>query len=128
MAMKSKETFGQYLRKLRIARGFGLRAFSRQLGMDAANLSNIERGKVRPPRSPEILEAIAEALALPEGNEERQRLFDLAVADRPERMPADVAHSAAKEPLIPLLLRTVANKQLGEKELRELIKELNERY
>lgn len=126
--MEIGETFGGYLRRLRLDRGLGLRAFSRQLGMDAANLSNVERGKVRPPRSREILEAIAEALGLAEEGEERRRLFDLAVADRPERMPADVAQYAAREPLIPLLLRTVANKQLGEEELRNLIRELNERY
>ncbi len=40
-----KETFGEYIRRLRTEKGFTLTQLAAKLGMDSANLSKIENGK-----------------------------------------------------------------------------------
>lgn len=40
-----KETFGEYIRKLRTEKGFTLTQLAAKLDMDSANLSKIENGK-----------------------------------------------------------------------------------
>lgn len=115
-------TFGEFLRAQRIRAGFGLRAFAEKAGMQASNLSNMEHGRIPPPQERAILESLAELLGL--ADEDRARLFDLAVAGR-ERLPADVATFAARTPGIPVLLRTIENRGLGRAELEKLTKYVN---
>lgn len=40
-----KETFGEHIRGLRVAKGLTLTQLAAQLGLDSANLSKIENGK-----------------------------------------------------------------------------------
>ena len=40
-----KNTFGTYIRSLRLYRGFGLRELARQLGISAPYLSDLEKDK-----------------------------------------------------------------------------------
>jgi len=124
----NEQTFGEYLRQKRLEKGFGLRSFARLIDMDAANLSNIERGKINPPRNEQLLSVIADALGLGSNAPERAELFDLAVADTPDRLAADLVGYAKDVQLVPLLLRTVANKQLTEEQIRELSERINEAY
>ena len=121
-------TFGAYLRQKRLEKGFGLRSFARRIGMDASNLSNIERGKIKPPRGEYLLSIIAEALGFRLDDPERKELFDLAVEDIPDRIPADIAGYAAEVRLIPVLLRTIADKRLTEEQIRKLADRINEEY
>ena len=53
--------------------------------------------------------------------------FDLA-AKAQNRIPADVAEAVKKQPGVPVLVRTVANRQLSEKKLRELAKYIEDFY
>ncbi len=124
--MAQAETFGEFLRAHRLRAGFGLRAFAEAAGMQPSNLSNLEHGRLAPPQEETTLETFAELLGLAAGSAERARLFDLAVAGR-ERLPADVAGFAARTPGIPVLLRTIANKGLGKKELERLTEYVNKR-
>ena len=122
------EVFGGYLKELRLERGFGLREFARGIGMDVGNLSRIERSKTSPPRAMEILQRIAKVLGIKKGAEEWDRLLDLSRADQPDRLAPDVAEYAAKHRFVPLLMRTVANKKLEDKELLELVRKIEETY
>lgn len=126
--MMSELSFGAYLRQKRLEKGFGLRSFARRIGMDASNLSNIERGKINPPRSEHLLSVMAEALGLRRNDPERKEFFDLAVEDIPDRIPADIAGYAAEVRLIPVLLRTIADKRLTEEQIRKLADRINEEY
>lgn len=54
--------FGQTLRDLRTAHGFGLRATAKAVGISAGYLSRLERGLDAPPR-PEVVKALAKELA-----------------------------------------------------------------
>jgi transcriptional regulator with XRE-family HTH domain len=117
-------TFGEFLRTNRLKAGLGLRAFAEAAALQPSNLSNMEHGRIAPPQDREILDRIADLLNLPEGSAERATLFDLAVRGR-GRLPADVATFAARTPGIPVLLRTIENRGLSEKELARLTKYVN---
>jgi transcriptional regulator with XRE-family HTH domain len=119
MARRSSSTFGQELKRLRLGAQIGLRAFSSLIDMAPSNLSNIERDKAPPPAKREKLELICSALGLDPDDPQREKLFDLAAAWDEGRIPADV-REAVRKPGIPVLVRTVANKQLSKKKLREL--------
>ena len=121
-------SFGTYLKELRLAKGYGLREFARIIDMQPSNLSNLERGKLSPPRRKEALEILADALELGETDPQRQKLFDLAIADTPDRIPADLVDYATEVRVLPLLLRTVAHKRLSETQLRKLAEEINALY
>ena len=124
----SPTTFCAYLKQLRLERGYGLREFARIIDMHPSNLSNLERGKLPPLRHKESLEVISDALGLSNEDPRRKRLFDLAVADTPDRLPADLVNYAAEVKVIPLLLRTIADKGLSEEQIRQLAQEINALY
>ena len=115
-----KETFGSFLRKKRLEAGYGLRAFAMAIEMQPSNLSNIERGKIPPPQDRERLEHIARALDIEENSDDWARLFDLAVAHKEGAVPADIAEYTAKTEGVPVLLRTVKNRQLSKDEFKQL--------
>ena len=129
MAKKGKKAaFGEVLKKLRLEEAdIGLRAFADLIDMKPSNLSNIERGRISPPANRQTIERICDALGLGKTDPRRNELFDLA-ADAKNRIPADVAEAVKEHPGIPVLVRTVANKQLSEKKLRELAEYIKKFY
>ena len=125
---KQVRTFGQLLKKLRIEEArVGLRAFADLIDMKPSNLSNIERDRTAPPASKKKLDLICDALGLPNGDARREELFNLA-ADTKNRIPADVAEVVREQPGIPVLVRTVGNKQLSEEKIKELAEYIKEFY
>lgn len=126
--VNSRKTFGEMLKKLRVEEaGIGLRAFADMINMKPSNLSNIERSRIPPPASRKAIDSICDTLGLPREDQRREKLFDLA-AKAKNRIPADVAEAVKKQPGIPVLVRTVANKQLSEKKLRELAEYIKKFY
>jgi transcriptional regulator with XRE-family HTH domain len=126
--VRHKETFGALLKKIRVEEAdIGLRAFADLVNMKPSNLSNIERGRIPPPAKRKAIETISNALGLARDDPRRERLFDLA-AKAKNRVPADVADAVKAQPGIPVLVRTVANKQLDENKLRELADYIKEFY
>ena len=87
--------------------------------MRPSNLSSIEHGRTNPPQDRDALTRLADTVG-PRGAE-RHRLFDLAVKHKPGALPADVADYAGKNPGIPVLLRTIANRRLTRKDLDALV-------
>ena len=122
------ETFGAYLKKLRLKRNLGLREFARRIGMDVGNLSRIERTKTPPPRAMEILQRMTRVLGIKKGTEECNRLLDLSRADQTDRLAPDVAKYAAKHRFLRLLMRTVVNKKLQDRDLLKLARKIEETY
>jgi transcriptional regulator with XRE-family HTH domain len=126
--VKAGKTFGGLLKKIRVEEsGIGLRAFADLINMRPSNLSNIERGRIPPPANRKAIDTICNALGLASDDARRTELFDLA-AKAKNRIPADVADAVRAQPGIPVLVRTVANKQLGEDKLRELAEYIKEFY
>jgi transcriptional regulator with XRE-family HTH domain len=125
--MGRRATFGEYLRACRLKASYGLRLFAEAVEMQPSNLSNVEHGRIAPPQDLATLTRIAEALGFPEGSKERERLFDLAVAAKRQKLPADVAAFAARTPGIPVILRTLQNRRLSKKEVEDLTRYINRR-
>ncbi len=123
--MRRKLTFGEYLRACRLKAGFGLRTFAEAAELKPSNLCAIEYGRQPPPQNAQTLSRIADALGLPQGSRERQRLFDLAAKHRPGGLPPDVAAFAGRTPGIPVLLRTIENKRLTRQDLERLTEYVN---
>jgi len=122
------ETFGSLLKKIRIEEAnIGLRVFAGMINMKPSNLSNIEIGRIAPPANGEAIKIMCDALGLSGNDPRREKLFDLA-AKAKNRIPADIADAVKNQRGIPVLVRTVANKQLSEKKLRELAEYIKKFY
>ena len=119
---RASETFGQYLKKLRLAAGYGLRRFAALIEMKASNLCDIEHNRRAMPS--EYLEPVAEALGLAQGSKEWDKFFDMA--RKAEELPADVQHVARRR-FVPALLRTIDNVQLSDDDIKKLIDEIQGR-
>lgn len=111
---------GKLLKDLRLQAGFGLRRFAELIGMQPSNLSAIEHGHRPFPEDPDKVRRIADALGLVEGSAKWDEFFDAARSEG--QFPADVADMADRE-LVPLLLRTVKNRDLSDEDIRRLIGE-----
>jgi transcriptional regulator with XRE-family HTH domain len=125
---RKTETFGEMVKRLRIEEAcIGLRAFADLVNMRPSNLSNMERGRIAPPADKKKLDLICDALGLPSQDPRRAQLFDLAARAK-NRIPADVADAVREQPGIPVLVRSVSNRQLNEKEIRDLAEYIKEFY
>jgi transcriptional regulator with XRE-family HTH domain len=116
--------FGEILKAARLKAGFGLRRFADMIEMPAPNLSAIEHGRRPAPDDPAKLRDIAVALGLEEDSKEWSDFFD--AASRRDALPADVRHMASRK-MIPVLLRTIDNRQLDDDAIRRLVSEIEAR-
>ncbi len=124
IALEAKMTeFGLFLRALRERAGFGLRPFAEMVDIQPSNLSAIEHGRRPPPESPEKLREMAAFLGLVENGADWVKFFDLS--KRADGLPADV-RQVAQRPLVPVLLRTIDNRQLTDAQLQDLIRHVQE--
>jgi transcriptional regulator with XRE-family HTH domain len=98
--------FGQIIREIRLAQKRGLRTTAAQIGISAAYLSRIERGKESPP-APHIIKALAEVLAI-----DPDLLFQLAVATDP-----DILDLLQSRPKVVGLMRLIMEHNLSDDQL-----------
>ena len=112
--------FGDFIRVRRAALRLSLRSFAERADLDAGNTSRIERGRVAPPESPEILDRIGSALDLRRGSPEYQQLMDLAAAAK-GRIPQDLLSDEEVAARLPILFRTLRSKPLSGDQLEKLI-------
>jgi transcriptional regulator with XRE-family HTH domain len=117
------KTFGEFFKDRRIARGLTLRAFCAEAGLDAGNLSKLERGILPPPESREKLEEYAKHLRIEEGSAAWFELFDLAAAEK-GRLPADLADDQEIVARLPLLFRTLRGERVSDEKMDLLVKHL----
>lgn len=117
------EKFGEIFKRLRIASGQTLRAFCAKHELDPGNISKLERGRVAPPESQEILESYAKALKLKKGSEDRQAFFDAAAAEC-GRVPADLLEDDELVDKLPVLFRALRDTKPHADGLDELIEKI----
>lgn len=113
-------TFGQFFRELRLRQGKTLRQFCLEHKFDAGNTSRLERDELQAPIAPEKLREYAEALGLKEGSEGWEQFFDLAAISA-GRIPFDVRSDKEIVARLPLVFRTLRNKELDRDQLEQLI-------
>lgn len=118
--MDSKNHFGEFFKSKRIGLALTLRQFCQKYGFDPGNISKLERGVFAAPQSEEKLESYAKALDLKRGSSDWIEFFDLAaVSNRSfELMTFKHEHLIGK---MPVLFRTLDNKELSEEKLDEII-------
>lgn len=116
--------FGQFFKERRIALGFTLRKFCEKYGIDAGNISKIERGMLPPPKSEDLLSRYAGFLALKKGSDEWYEFFDLAAAES-GRFPRELMDEEIMKRM-PVLFRTIRGKKISKKKLDKLIKLIKE--
>ena len=119
------ETFGIMLRERRKELRLGLREFALRADIDAGNLSKIERGKLNPPQTRQMLDRICLALEYDTGSQEAEALRDQAAAEN-GRVPEEILSNEDVMSKMPVLLRTVHNKQLSPEQLDKLIEMIKE--
>jgi len=113
--------FGEYFRELRMKNtGLTLRKFCLEHGLDAGNLSKLERGKFGPPSSREKLEEYAGYLNIKEGSDEWYTFFDLAAACS-GKIPDDVLNDEELVMKLPLVFRSLRGQQPTSEELDKII-------
>ena len=121
MTEERASEFGRYFAELRRERlGMTLRRFCERHGFDPGNISKLERGKLPPPQSPDLLEKYARALGLKKGSDEWYEFFDRAAAARGE-IPADVLEDDEVVAHLPVLFRTLRGDRVSDEQLRKLI-------
>ncbi len=118
-----REEFGAFFRECRTKQGLTLRAFCRKHGLDAANISRLERGQVPPPTSRDKLEEYAAALGLERGSDDWFEFFDRAAASS-GRVPADLMDDKALVAKLPLVFRTLRGARVTQEQLEDLIERL----
>ncbi|MFL5330485.1 MAG: helix-turn-helix domain-containing protein [Gemmataceae bacterium] len=104
-------TFGEFLREKRMAKGFSLRKFAEKVGVSPTYLSQVEQGNVDPPTA----DRVKRMAALLEENPDE--MIGLA-----GRVPGDLTKIIQKQPTeIPELLREASG--LSVEQLRKLTEE-----
>ena len=118
--MASTMSFGGFFKERRISLGITLRQFCEKHGFDPGNISKLERGLFAAPQSEEKLEEYAKALELKRGATEWIEFFDLAAVSNRNW---DVLRLKDKRLVnrLPLLFRTLDNKELTAEKLDEII-------
>lgn len=113
--------FGERFAKLRREQtGLSLREFCANSGLDAGNISRLERGRMAVPASREILERYASALGLEENTDEWVEFFDLAAAERGV-IPAELLADDEVAAKLPMLFRTLRGDPVTEEQLQSVI-------
>jgi len=90
--------------------------------MDVGNYSKLENGSHGAPQKEETLQKITKALSL--DKEHKEKLFGLAAIAN-GKIPSDVVEDIKDYEYLPVLLRTIANKQLTDEQLKELTERIN---
>lgn len=116
--MTQELTFGRYFSQLRKERGYTLRDFCLKFRFDAEYVSKVERGVLPSPEHSEV-ESFISALEIPIESPERETLVSLAETAK------ETAIGVNEEALLnklPIIFRTVDNKELNKDKLNEVIR------
>jgi len=116
----SLQTFGEYLKQLRLAKGVTLRAFCQEHDFDHGNYSRMERGVQPAPHGEEKIAEYAKALGVERGSDQWYELFDRAAAER-GRIPHDLMKDEEVLGKLPVLFRTLRDSAAEPKKLDDLI-------
>lgn len=113
-------SFGKFFNKKRRATDLTLRKFCVKYNFDPGNLSKLERGLLPAPQSHEKLASYADALHIQEGSDEWYEFFDLATLSA-KRLPDDIASDEEVMEALPILFRSIRDKDVEENHLHSLI-------
>ncbi len=119
--MPKEARFGAFFKSRRLANKLGLREFCQKYGLDAGNISKLERGILPPPGSQKKLEDYAGYLAIMEGSDDWYEFFDLAASES-GKIPSDLMSDERLVEKLPVFFRTIRGQKVPEEKLDELIR------
>jgi len=111
--------FGELVKERRAELRLSLRDCAIRAHIDPGNLSRLERGRAAPPQDVEVLARLAEALEWTD-TPAAQELMDIAAMQN-GRIPRDILSNEEVMSALPVLLRTVNNKQLDGAHIEKLV-------
>lgn len=113
-------SFGEFFSSKRRSLCLTLREFCRNNNFDPGNISKIERNLIPAPASKEKRLEYANALGIKEGTEEWLVFCDFAAASA-GKIPDDIALDRELLGALPVLFRSIRNKDIDEEDLKQLI-------
>ena len=113
------EEFGREFRRQRLQADMGLREFCRANDLDAAYVSRIERGRVKPPTG-EALAPYLQAIGLDPGSPAWQGLQYLASACAGE-VPDELMRDEEVVKKLPVVFRVLGNREPTPEDIEHLI-------
>jgi transcriptional regulator with XRE-family HTH domain len=113
--------FGDFFNSKRRSLNLTLREFCRNNNFDPGNISKLERNLRPAPISKEKRLEYAQALGIKEVSEEWLTFCDLAAASA-GKIPDDIMSNKELLDALPVLFRSIRNKDIGEEDLKKLIK------
>jgi transcriptional regulator with XRE-family HTH domain len=122
-----EETFGGYLKHLRLERKLSLREFCQRVNVDPSNYSKLERGLLYPPDSRERLEVYERALGMEPDSAEARELTRLAALGR-GMIPPSILSDQELARKLPLFFRTLEGEPLNEEKLDEVVEMIREAW
>ncbi|MCK4390014.1 MAG: helix-turn-helix domain-containing protein [Desulfobacterales bacterium] len=118
--MAPESLFGSFFKDMRKARtGLTLRKFCLKHHLDPGYISKLERGLVKPPKSPKVLERFATYLRIEKGSEEWDEFFDRA-ATSSGTLPESILSDNELVKRLPLVFRTLRGQKVPSEKLDEL--------
>ena len=114
----SSDTFGSYIRKLRIKHDIGQRELAKKIGIAPSYLNDLEKNKRAAPRT-KIIRKLSVILKA-----DLDLLYDLAGNSKKTIAP-DIAEYIENNPKIVSLLRSAKNSKISSNEIEELEKKIN---
>lgn len=120
MKKEQPKTFGEFFKESRMKRGLTLRKFCQESGLDAGNVSKLERGILPAPKDSQKLETLATILGLKKNSAEMKLFRDLAALSNQTLIQETITNEALLRRL-PVLFRTLNNKDLNDEQLDNLL-------
>ena len=118
--MPKEARFGAFFKSRRLAKKLGLREFCQKYGLDAGNISKLERGVLPPPGSQKKLEEYAAYLGIQQGSDDWYEFFDLAASES-GKIPPDLMSDERLVEKLPVFFRTIRGQKVSEEKLDELV-------
>ena len=112
------ETFGSYVRNLRIKNEIGQRELAKKIGLAASYLNDIEKNKRAAPKN-DIIKKLSLILKV-----DLDLLNDLAGSSK-KTLPPDILDYIEKNPEIISLIRTAKNNKLSSEEFKKIEETIN---
>ncbi len=112
--------FGDFFSAKRKALRKTLREFCRENGFDAGNISKLERGLLRPPKSKEKRLQYASALGIKEGSDDWLEFCDLATISA-GKIPVDIVSDKELFAAVPVFFRSIRKEGFEKEKIQEFL-------
>jgi L-glutamine-phosphate cytidylyltransferase len=116
--INNQDTFGSYIRRLRIKQDIGQRELAKKIGVAPSYLNDIEKGKRAAPKNALVLKLSTILKA------DLSLMYDLA-GDSKQTIASDIEEFIRENPSLVSYIRTIKENKINNKEIKQMEKKLN---